>query len=88
MHVDHPHRGEVIHYSPGRQARGERPQPLTQRCVQAEGQEGNKDMCLDPGFALVEHRPDRQIAFEGLERLLNLDQPDVIIPQLRGIVLW
>jgi hypothetical protein len=59
--------------------------------VQAEdqegNQEGNKDMCLDPDFALVEHRPDGQIAFEGLERLLHLDQTDVIIPQFRGIVL-
>ena len=28
------------------------------------------NMCLDPGLGLMEHRPDDQIAFEGLERLL------------------
>lgn len=52
-HIDHSHGGKVIQHGAWCQARSERPQPLTQRGVQPEGQEGNEAMRLDPDFALV-----------------------------------
>jgi hypothetical protein len=38
------------------------------------GQEGDEDVRLDAGLELVKDRPDREIAFEVLERLLDRNQ--------------
>ena len=40
--------------------------------VQAIGQEGDEDVRLDASLELVKDRPDREIAFEVFERLLDV----------------
>jgi len=40
---------------------------------------------LDTLFGLVEDRPDRQVVFDLLEGLLDLDELDAERPQLPGI---
>ena len=55
--------------------------------VQAIGQEGNEDVCLDAGLKLVKDRPDREIAFEVLERLLDCNQQQIMAPQLGRVFL-
>jgi hypothetical protein len=42
--------------------------------VQAIGQEGDEDVRLDARLKLVKDRPDREVAFEVLERLLDRNQ--------------
>jgi hypothetical protein len=42
---------------------------------------------LDARLELVKHRPDREVAFEVLERLLDRDQQQVVAPQLGGVLL-
>ena len=42
--------------------------------MQAIGQEGDEDVRLDPGLELVKDQPDRQVAFEVFERLLDRDR--------------
>ena len=51
-----------------------------ERDVQAIGQEGNEDVRLDAGLELVKDRPDREIAFEVLERLLDRNQQQIMAP--------
>src|SRR3977135_1255907 len=55
--------------------------------VQARGQKGNEDVRLDAGLELVKDRPDREIAFEVLERLLDRNQQQIMAPQLGGVFL-
>ena len=55
--------------------------------VQAIGQEGDEDVGLDAGLELVKDRPDREIAFEVLERLLDRNQQQIMAPQLGRVVL-
>ena len=58
-----------------------------QRDVQAIGQKGNEDVRLDAGLKLVKDRPDREIAFEVLERLLDCNQQQIMAPQLGRVFL-
>ena len=44
-------------------------------------------MGLDARLALVKDRPDREIAFEVLERLLDRHQQQVMAPQLGRVFL-
>ena len=46
---------------------------MTERHVQAVGQEGEEDVRLDAVLALMVDRADRQIALERFERLLDGD---------------
>ena len=69
--------------SPG----AERTQPFGQRDVQTIGQKRNQDVRLDPFFALMKDRPDRQIALEILKRLFDVDQLQVQAPELSRIGL-
>src|SRR5215510_3837633 len=55
--------------------------------VQTVSQKGNEDIGLDARLELVKDRPDGQIAFEVLERLLDRHQQQVMAPQL-GRVLF
>src|SRR3954451_4743292 len=55
--------------------------------VQAIGQEGDEDVRLDAGLELVKDWPDREIAFEVLERLLERDQQQIMAPQLGRVFL-
>src|SRR5260370_6657887 len=69
----------------------ERRQPWRQRMqaprqsdVQAVGQEGDEDVRLDARLELVKDRPDCEVAFEILERLLDRHQQQIMAPQLAG----
>ena len=55
--------------------------------VQAIGQEGDEDVGLNTCLELVKDRPDRQVALEVLERLLDRDQQQVVAPQLGRVFL-
>ena len=59
--------------------RCERLQLLAARHVQAIGEERDKNVCFDAALVLVKDGPDCQIAFESLERCLDLDE-DVPLP--------
>lgn len=54
--------------------------PLPEGDMQAVGQEGNEDMCLDPGFVLVMDWADRQVTLEISERLFDFCELDVVLP--------
>ena len=55
--------------------------------VQAIGQEGDEDVGFHARLDLVKDRPDRQVTFEVLERLLDRDQQEVVAPQLGRVFL-
>ena len=55
--------------------------------MQAVGEEGNEDMRLDAMLSLMEDRPDRQIALESFEGLLDRHQTQVILPQFGWVRL-
>ena len=44
-------------------------------------------MGLDPRLQLVMDRPQRQVALQGLERLLHLDQAHIELPELRRVAV-
>ena len=48
--------------------------------LQAIGEEGDEDMGLDALFVMMVDRPDRQVALQGLEGLLDGDELNVILP--------
>ena len=87
VHVDHLHGGELLQHAARRQPRRQGVQAPRQRDVQAIGQEGDEDVRLDARLALMEDRPDGEIAFEVLERLFDRDQPQVMAPQLGRVFL-
>ena len=57
-----------------------------QRDVQAIGQEGDEDVGFDALFQLVIDRAQSQIVLEVLEGRLDLDQLDIELPQLGGLL--
>lgn len=60
---------------------------VAQSRVQAAGQEGDKDVRLDPVLDLVINRTDRKVAFEVVERFFDLRQQHVELPEhVRGFV--
>src|SRR5262249_25026752 len=77
---------KLLQYAARRQPRRQRVQAPPQRDVQAIRQEGNKDVGLDARLELVKDRPDRQIAFEVLECLLDRHQQQIMTPQLGRIL--
>ena len=78
MDVNHLHGGKLLQHAARRQSRRQRVQAPRQGDVQAIGQEGDEDVSLDAGLELVKDRPDREIAFEVLERLLDRDQQQIM----------
>src|SRR5438046_10598626 len=62
VHVYHLHRCKLLQHAARRQSRRQRMQAPRESDVQAIGQEGNEDVCLDAGLKLVKDRPDREIA--------------------------
>ena len=44
-------------------------------------------MGLDAGLELVKDRPNREVALEVLERLLDRNQQQIMAPQLGGVFL-
>jgi hypothetical protein len=87
MHVDHLYGSKLLQHGSRRQTRRQRVQAPRQCHVQAIGQKGDEDMCLDAGLELVKDRPDREIALEVLERLLDRHQQQVMAPQLGRVFL-
>src|SRR5580693_3079575 len=87
VHVDHLHGGKLLQHAARRQPRRQRVQAPRQRDMQAIGQEGNENVGLNARLALVKDRPDREIAFEVLERLLDRNQQQIMAPQLGGVFL-
>ena len=53
--------------------------------LEAVGEEGDEDMGFDAPFVVMEDRADREVAFEGLERLLHRDELNVVLPDERRI---
>jgi len=87
VHVDHLHSGKLLQDTARRQSRCQRMQAPRESDVQAIGQEGDEDVRLDARLALVKDRPDREIAFEVLERLFDRHQQQVMAPQLSRVFL-
>src|SRR5947209_20540962 len=56
-------------------------------CRNTIGQEGDEDVRLDARLELVKDRPDRHVALEVLERLLDRHQQQIMAPQLSGVFL-
>ena len=49
--------------------------------MQAIGDEGDKDVRLDSLVGLMKDRADGEIVFEFFEGLLDLREPNVVLPQ-------
>ena len=81
------HGCKLLQHDARRQPRRQRVQAPRQRDVQAIGQEGNEDVRFDAGLELVKDRPDREVALEILERLLDRNQQQIMAPQRGGFFL-
>ena len=71
MHIDHLEGGERLQDGARGQAGGVRPSQVLQGDVQAIGDERDEEVRLDPGFALMEDRADREVVLEVLEGLFD-----------------
>ncbi len=80
MHIDHLHCRKFFQCGSRCQSRCQGTQPLFQCDLQTVGHEGDKDMRFDALILLVIDRPDRQIAFQFLEGLLDFGELDVVLP--------
>ena len=87
MDVDHLHGGKLLQHAARRQPRRQRVQAPGQRDLQAISQEGNEDVGLYARLKLVKDWSDREIAFEVLERLLDRNQQQIMVPQLGRVFL-
>ena len=72
--VDHLHGGELIEHGSRREPWGECLEVPPKRHVQAISEERDEDVRFDAPRLLMEDRADREIAFEGLEGRLDLDE--------------
>ena len=81
MHVDHLNGGELRERASGGEAGREAVQAAGQGDLEAVGEEGDEDMGFDAPFVVMEDRADREVAFEGLERLLHRDELNVVLPE-------
>ena len=84
MDVDHLDRGELLDSAAGAQPRRQRMQAALQRDVRTIGQEGDKDMGLDPAFLVMEDRSDGEISLQVFEGFFDGDELDVVLPESRG----
>ncbi len=73
--VDHLYGLEFFQDRSGGEARRQGAQALLEGDLQAIGDEGHKDMGLDAMVELVIDRPDREVAVQLLEGLLDLGEP-------------
>src|SRR5690348_11776226 len=87
MDVDHLHGGKLLQHAARRQSRRQRMQAPRERDVQGIGQKGNEDVRLDASLELVKDRSDREVALEVLERFLDRDQQQIMVPQLGRVFL-
>ena len=86
MQIDHRHGGELFDGAARRQAGRQGVEAPAERDVEAIGEEGDEDLRLDARLALVEDRPDGEVAVEVAERPLDADELEVQAPQPRRIV--
>ena len=84
-YIDHLYRGELLEHAAWSEAWGERFELLSEGHMQAVGEECDEDVRFDARLFLVKDGPDRQIAFEGLEGGLDLDELQIELPQFRGV---
>ena len=68
--IDHLQGRELLKDRPRGEPRRSWPCQILQGDVQAIGDEGDKDVRLDPVLALMEDRPDSEIVLEFLDRAL------------------
>ena len=87
MNIDHLDGGELLESAARGQSWRQGMQATLQRDLQAVGQKRDEDVGFDPLLVLMEDRPDRQIAFQILERLFDGNELGVVLPQQRGIIL-
>ena len=85
MHIDHLEGGERLQDGARGQAGGVRPSQVLQGDVQAIGDERDEEVRLDPGFALMEDRADREVVLEVLEGLFDLGELHIVVPERRGV---
>jgi hypothetical protein len=62
-----------------------RPELRLQGDVETVGEEGDEEMRLDPLWTLMVDRPYREIVFQGLERRLDLDETQIVLPELSRV---
>src|ERR1700739_156504 len=85
--VEHLDGGEFVEHGPRREAGGQLLEPGAQRDVETIGEEGDEDVRFDAVLKLVIDRAELQIVLEILECGLDLDELDVELPQLGGILV-
>jgi hypothetical protein len=71
MDIDHLDSGEFLQDSAGGESGCQGAQPGLEGDLQAIGEEGDKDVCLDPAVQLVVDRADAQVTLELFERLFD-----------------
>ena len=74
MQINHLHGGELFDGAARREARRQGMEAPAECDMEAVGEEGDEDMRLDARGMLVKDRPDSEVAFEVLERLLDADK--------------
>src|SRR6266403_408894 len=86
-YADHLRSGELLQHTARRQPGRQRMQAPRKSDLQEIGQESDEDVRLNAGLELVKDWPDREVAFEVLERLLDRNQQQIMAPQLGGVFL-
>ncbi len=85
--IDHADRRHFLEHRSRREAGGQGAQPLLVGDLEALGDEGDEDMGFDAMVELVVDRPDRKIALEFFEGLLDLAELHVEPPQAGRIIV-
>ena len=81
--IDHLQAGELLQHRARSQARGKGLEPGLHTDLKAVGEESHEDMGFDALVLLMPDRSNGEIGLEFLERLLDLGQLDVELPEFR-----
>src|ERR1700676_2283970 len=73
VYIEHLDGGKLLQNGTWGQAGCQRTQPRSQGHLQAVGQEGDKDMSLDPTLELVKNGAQRQVVFQVLKGRFDFD---------------
>ena len=85
VQVDHLHGGELLDDAARGQSRSERIEAAGEGHVEAIGEEGDEDVSLDAFDVPMEDRTEGEVALDGLERLFDGDELEIVGPQIGGI---